>query len=79
MLTALFVFLAMIVTDVIWTYYIQTIADKKAAQAAFWSMLVMFTGAYTVVHYVADPVMVIPAGLGAAVGTYLTVRYGKKT
>ena len=72
------VFVAMIAVDIIWTAYIKTIAQGEASAAAFWSLLVMLVGAYVTIQYVHDPLMLVPAGLGAAVGTYVAVKFWKK-
>ena len=73
--TAVGVFLAMIFTDIVWTAYIKTIADGEATAAAFWAMLVMLIGAFVTIQYVNDPAMLVPAGLGGAVGTWIAVKF----
>jgi len=68
----------MVATDFIWGKYIDTIAKGKALAASSWSVLVSTVGAMVVIGYVNDPWMVLPAGAGAFVGTFLSVRYGHK-
>ena len=61
---------AMAVGDFVWAKYISSIATIQPIVAANWSVLVVFLGAYVVVSYVEDRRMIIPAAIGAWIGTY---------
>lgn len=71
---ALAVCAAMAVCDWCWTRYTQAVAEKRAATAAWWSAAIIGIGAFGVVSYVEDKRLVIPALIGAWIGTYLAVR-----
>lgn len=73
------VFVAMFGLDFVWSYYTRAITNHKALSAALWSVaLILFNGAVT--HgYVNNLWLLIPAGLGAFAGTYVSVRWRKDT
>lgn len=67
------IFVATGISDFIWAKYMASIADKSALVAANWSVLVIALGAFIVVSYVEDKRLILPACLGAWIGTYLAV------
>ncbi len=67
------VFLATAFSDFIWAKYVLSIAEQRGLVAAGWSIMVIVLGAYVVVSYVDDKRLILPAALGAALGTYLGV------
>jgi hypothetical protein len=67
------VFIATLLVDVAWTRYIAEAAAKKALPAASWSAAIVAFGAFNVVAYQTDRMLIIPAILGAFVGTYVAV------
>lgn len=61
------------VSDYIWARYISTVANADSIVAANWSFLTIALGALVVVSYVDDRRLIIPAAIGAWIGTYLAV------
>lgn len=74
-LIGFFVFLAVIVVDFAWAKYIKTTAERKAVSAGLWAMFLYVLGGYVVTQYTEQPLMLIPASLGAFVGTYLGTKH----
>ena len=70
MLTYIITFFAVFATDILYVYFLKAIQDNRAVQATFWSVLVTLTASITVISYTEDHWALIPALLGAAVGTY---------
>ena len=72
------VLIAMAVADVCWTFYFIKINERKSIAAGVWGSLIYICGAFGVLSYTKDKTLIIPAVLGAFIGTYLTVEYKKK-
>ena len=68
------VFLAVALTDSLWTGWIRAASDGSALPAASYSALIVLVGAFVTCSYVKDRIYLIPAVLGAFVGTWLSVR-----
>lgn len=75
---AILVFFAVAIVDVFWTRYFQSTAEKQAVKAGVYSALIIVFGAFTTRSYVHDGWLVIPASIGAYLGTWATVRYHKE-
>lgn len=73
-LQAVGVFVAMAFADFAWAKYTMYLAEKRAHKAAFWSAVIIACGAVTVVSYTESHVLLLPALLGAYVGTLIAVR-----
>lgn len=71
---AVAVFLAVAVADWLWSQWIASVGDKHAVMAGAYSAAIVLVGAYVTCSYMKDRVYLIPAVLGAFVGTYLSVR-----
>jgi hypothetical protein len=67
------VFAATLLVDVAWTRYIAEAAAKRAMPAALWSAGIIACGGFNVVAYTSNHWLIIPAILGAFVGTYFAV------
>lgn len=67
------VLFAMVLSDWIWAHYIGSIAQQRGLASANWAALVILLGAYVVVSYVEDKRLIVPAAVGAWIGTYLGV------
>ena len=76
-LQAVYVFVAMSAVDWAWARYSMALADRRALAGSIWAVVILIPSATVVMSYVHDPAMLIPAGLGAFVGTYLSV-HGKE-
>lgn len=72
------VFIITAITDGFWAMYFIAMEKREATQAAFWSSLIMLCMAVNVVSYVESKWYILPAVLGAFVGTYFIVKYKKK-
>lgn len=68
------VFLSVCAADALWAEYIQAVADNRALLAGLYSIFVYLAGAYAVTKYIENKKMLIPAILGAFIGTYITVQ-----
>ena len=71
---ALSVFFAFIVLDVVWARYMIALSDRKVRSACLWSMVIPLLSGWITVQYVDNNWMLIPAALGAGVGTWLAMR-----
>lgn len=69
------IFIALLFTDVIWALYIRWSARGKAVKAATASILIYVIGAFTFGEFIKDAWVLIPAGLGCWIGTYITIKY----
>jgi hypothetical protein len=67
------VFFGAFVSDYVWAKYMLGVANGPATVAANWASVVIILGAYLVVSYVQDKRLIIPAAIGAWIGTYLAV------
>lgn len=67
------VFLSALATDVCWARYVTDAAAGRRWWAATWGAGIYVVGALTIIEYTRDHWMVVPAVLGAFVGTALGV------
>jgi len=67
-------FFALFVTDIINALYIKAINKDKPLLASFWAVLVTFAAGVAVINYTRDNMMLIPALLGAFIGTYVGLK-----
>jgi uncharacterized membrane protein YfcA len=74
----LITFIAVFLTDVLYIYFIKSIQDNRAVQAAFWSVVVTATASITVINYTENHWTLIPALAGAFFGTLVGMRVRKK-
>ena len=74
----LFVFLAITIADVCWTFYFIKIEERKSVAAGIWGSIIYICGAFSVLSYTQDKTLIIPAVLGAFIGTYFTIEYKKR-
>lgn len=75
----LIVFLMMLATDILWTFYIRRTNEGRALQAATMSLFLMLIGGFVVVSYTENHWMLLPAAGGSFLGTYITVRWETRT
>jgi hypothetical protein len=74
----LFTFLLVFATDILYTYYLKAVTSDKILAASFWATACTFCAAVAAISYVEDHYMLIPALIGAFVGTYVGMKYFKK-
>lgn len=67
--------LAMIVTDYFWARWAAHVAVKNTLKASLYASLIIFCSAFTILEYTTDPWLVIPAAIGAAIGTFVAVKF----
>ena len=77
-MTYLITFIAVFLTDVLYIYFIKSIQDNNALQAAFWSVVVTGTASITVINYTENHWTLIPALAGAFFGTLVGMKVRKK-
>jgi hypothetical protein len=61
------------ISDFVWARYIASISLGGPMVAGLWAAATIVLGAYIVVSYVGDRRLILPAGIGAFIGTYLAV------
>jgi hypothetical protein len=66
----------MFLLDVIWVFYTKAVVAKAPERAAIWCAALTMANALSAVLYVRNPWLIIPAVLGAAVGTWVAMRLG---
>jgi len=67
-------FFCTLAADYAWARYTAGIAGRDARRASLWSAVIILLSACTVVAYTTNRWMVVPAALGAYVGTFVAVR-----
>lgn len=71
---ALTTFVLMAVLDYVWAYYQRAINLRFPGRAAQLSATIIVLNALVVLSYADNPWMIVPAAVGAFVGTYFSVR-----
>lgn len=77
MIQALIVFVAFVILDVVYALYTLAVAHRRIGEAVLWAAMIPALSAYIVTAYIDNAWMVVPACMGAAVGTWLVVRFWK--
>ena len=75
---AVLVFIATFLADMCWTKYSISATERKAFEAALWSVAIIALGAFTLIVYVHNNWLLIPELIGAFLGTYLAVKHSNK-
>lgn len=70
------VFVAVAVSDALWTAYIRAVTMARPVKAACYSAALVGVGMLVTLTVVSDHMTLIPACAGAFVGTYLVARRG---
>lgn len=78
MIKYILVFVAVAFVDSIWTLYIKAIQENAPLRSAMTGTLIYALGSYAILSYTESPVYLIPACLGAFIGTYLTTLYNRE-
>jgi hypothetical protein len=73
MIRAIAVFLAVAVSDAMWTHYIIHASTGQSFAAASYAAGIVIASAFVTLAFVRDRIYIIPAVLGAFVGTFLSV------
>ncbi len=72
------IFLLVAFSDFLWARYIKHTAESNALKSAVYASAIYLLGSVIVIAYIGDHSMVLPAVLGAFVGTYLSAKLEKK-
>lgn len=64
------VFIVDFIVDFAWSMYIKSLANNQSLRAAGWSAFISLAGGVTVIAYVDNNWLLIPAVVGGAIGTY---------
>lgn len=71
---ALAVFVVTAAIDIIWTLCVRATSERRAGAASSWAAVLVVCASFNTLSIVESPALVIPAALGAFVGTYLAVK-----
>lgn len=74
-MTWLLTFSAMFATDAAWALYVSQVRDGNPFGAAMWALFLFVLGAFVVTGYTRDRWLIVPAAIGAFVGTYCGVLW----
>ncbi|MFA6365497.1 MAG: hypothetical protein WCW78_03810 [Candidatus Paceibacterota bacterium] len=76
--TSLLIFGATVLSDMLWAFYIRRSNDGKALSAALFSSAIILSGGLVVVAYVENNWYLLPAALGAFIGTFISIQFDKR-
>ena len=71
-------FFSLFAIDIFYTYYLKAIATDKALVASLWSIVVTILGAFVVINYTTNHMLLVPAALGAFCGTFVGMKLRHK-
>jgi hypothetical protein len=69
--------LALTAVDVVWAFYVRALADGQALASGILSVLIYLIGTSVLLELVKDRKLLLPACIGAFIGTYLAVEFFK--
>jgi uncharacterized membrane protein YfcA len=75
MLAWLEIFSLLVVVDVLYAVYTKQVQVNNPVISSLTAAAIYIINAYIVIEFVHDPMLLIPAGLGAFVGTYIGVKF----
>jgi hypothetical protein len=78
MLTALMVFVAYLVIDMLYAHYTFAVTKLQASRAATTGALMYFLLAVGVLNYTNNALYLFPLVFGSWLGTYLTVEFERR-
>ena len=68
------VFLALVIIDILYAVYTKQVMKDRPAYSSLLAAGIYVINAIITINFVIDPWLLIPAGLGAFVGTYIGVK-----
>lgn len=77
-LNMIFIFFVVLVADMLWVHYIDYVATYKPILAANFAVLVYGASSVAIIAYTSDAIYLIPAFVGAWIGTYIIVKLKKR-
>jgi len=78
LIKSVLVFLATVLSDTLWAMYIRRTNLGKALSASSLSAVIVLTAGVVAIEYVNNNWYLIPAALGAFVGTYITIKFDNR-
>ena len=72
LIEAIIVFILMLATDFVWAISIKAISDEKLVKGGLTAAMIVMLNGFAVISYVKNPVMIIPAAIGAFTGVLLS-------
>lgn len=73
------VFVAALLTDIVWARYTLAVTAKNRWTSAGWSLGIFTMGAIGITAYVSNIWLLVPVALGGATGTFLAVGHDAKS
>lgn len=73
-LNCLMVFVLMFTCDVVWALYFRFVNDKRALPASICGVMIYMFGSMVTIKWMEDSRYLIPATVGAFLGTYITIK-----
>lgn len=70
----LIVFATLFFLDVVWARYTTAIAERRRLAASSFGAGIIALGAYATISYIDNPLMILPAMLGAFCGTFVGIK-----
>lgn len=68
----------MVFLDFLWARYTMALADRRVLAGGFYAMGTIALGGAVTISYVTDPMLLIPACVGAFVGTSLSIYFNQE-
>jgi hypothetical protein len=72
------VFLAVLAMDFVWALYAKAIQRHAVIAASSWAGAIIVFSGLSQIAYVNDPILLIPAVLGAVVGTAAAMKWSHR-
>jgi hypothetical protein len=67
-------FLSLFFIDIFYTYYLRAVSEGKVLLASSWAVIVTILGAFVVINYTTNHMLLIPAALGSFCGTWVGMK-----
>lgn len=61
--------------DVVYAKYTMAVQARKASASANWAGAIILLGGVSILSYTHDPLLILPAAIGAWIGTYWTIEH----
>jgi hypothetical protein len=78
MMAWILTFLALFFIDLIYIQYLKAAENNKEIHAGFWAAVIFLLSSQVVINYVSNHALIIPACLGAFLGTCFGLSLNKK-
>jgi len=75
---ALVVFLVTAFSDTLWAIYIRRVTHGKTLSASTLSAIIIIAGGLVAIEYIGNNWYLLPAAIGAFVGTFLTIKFDNR-